>query len=133
MLKAQLRELVAVGREVQREQGAKPLPAANVAGLGTLLYSHHLLPVELGGTLLLVAPACASGSDAAADLDGAANASADTDASSGSLSEGAAPPTEADPSEDADAALLEFAQCMRERRAGYVGHSCAALSHSVMT
>ena len=29
--------------------------AANVAGLGRSLYSEHLLPVELGGTLLLVA------------------------------------------------------------------------------
>jgi NADH:ubiquinone oxidoreductase subunit 6 (subunit J) len=55
VLKMRLRELADVGHEIQHEQGAKALKAANVANLGTLLYSNHLLPVELGGTLLLVA------------------------------------------------------------------------------
>jgi NADH:ubiquinone oxidoreductase subunit 6 (subunit J) len=55
MLRTRLRELAAVGHDVQHERGAKAVPAANVAALGSLLYSNHLLPVELGGTLLLVA------------------------------------------------------------------------------
>src|SRR5262249_56134167 len=55
MLRTRLKELADEGQAIQRNQGPKPLPAANVAGIGTLLYSHHLLPVELGGTLLLVA------------------------------------------------------------------------------
>jgi len=35
--------------------GVGELPARNVANLGVLLYAHHLLAVELAGTLLLVA------------------------------------------------------------------------------
>jgi NADH:ubiquinone oxidoreductase subunit 6 (subunit J) len=35
--------------------GAADLPARNVANVGYLLYSEHLLAVELAGTLLLVA------------------------------------------------------------------------------
>ncbi len=35
--------------------GVRDLPARNVAGIGYLLYSEHLLAVELAGTLLLVA------------------------------------------------------------------------------
>jgi NADH-quinone oxidoreductase subunit J len=35
--------------------GSRFLPADNVAGLGGLLFTDYLLPVELGGTLLLVA------------------------------------------------------------------------------
>jgi NADH-quinone oxidoreductase subunit J len=36
-------------------RSAQPLPAENVAALGRTLFSDHLLAVELGGTLLLVA------------------------------------------------------------------------------
>src|SRR5260221_8976735 len=46
LLKARFKELAAVGHEIQHEQGPKPVPAANVAGLGNLLYSEHLLAVE---------------------------------------------------------------------------------------
>ena len=35
--------------------GVGQLPARNVANLGFVLYSEHLLAVELAGTLLLVA------------------------------------------------------------------------------
>jgi hypothetical protein len=35
--------------------GSGELPARNVANIGYLLYAHHLLAVELAGTLLLVA------------------------------------------------------------------------------
>ncbi|HEY2786923.1 MAG TPA: NADH-quinone oxidoreductase subunit J [Fimbriiglobus sp.] len=45
----QLREAVLLLR------GSSELPARNVANLGYLLYSEHLLAVELAGTLLLVA------------------------------------------------------------------------------
>ena len=34
---------------------ARPLPAANVAGLGKLLFVEYLIPVEMAGVLLLVA------------------------------------------------------------------------------
>ncbi len=54
-LSRDLSEMLAVGRKIQGENAAKPLPAANVAGLGKLLFTDHLLAVELGGTLLLVA------------------------------------------------------------------------------
>ena len=32
-----------------------PLPAANVAGIGKLLFVEYLIPVEMAGVLLLVA------------------------------------------------------------------------------
>jgi hypothetical protein len=41
--------------EVLLLQGSGELPARNVANLGYVLYAHHLLAVELAGTLLLVA------------------------------------------------------------------------------
>jgi NADH:ubiquinone oxidoreductase subunit 6 (subunit J) len=41
--------------EVVLLHGAGQLPARNVANLGYLLYSEHLLGIELAGTLLLVA------------------------------------------------------------------------------
>ena len=50
-----LKEVSRVGHQIQDEYRPKPVPAANVAGLGHLLYSEHLLAVEIGGTLLLVA------------------------------------------------------------------------------
>lgn len=37
------------------EQGRRVLPAQNVAGLGRTLFADYLLPIELAGTLLLVA------------------------------------------------------------------------------
>jgi len=55
LLKEQLNELVKIGKQMQVERAPTPLPAANVAGIGRRLYSNHLLAVELGGTLLLVA------------------------------------------------------------------------------
>jgi NADH-quinone oxidoreductase subunit J len=54
-VKLSLRELADVAHRIQQDDQPKPLPAANVAALGYSLYSEHLLPVELGGTLLLVA------------------------------------------------------------------------------
>lgn len=50
--KAEVRKLRG---EVVLLQGTGLLPARNVANLGYLLYSEHLLAVELAGTLLLVA------------------------------------------------------------------------------
>jgi len=41
--------------EVVLLRGEGELPARNVANIGYLLYAHHLLAVELAGTLLLVA------------------------------------------------------------------------------
>jgi NADH:ubiquinone oxidoreductase subunit 6 (subunit J) len=41
--------------EVLLLAGSGELPARNVANLGYVLYAHHLLAVELAGTLLLVA------------------------------------------------------------------------------
>jgi NADH-quinone oxidoreductase subunit J len=41
--------------EVVLLAGAGQLPARNVGNLGYLLYTDHLLAVELAGTLLLVA------------------------------------------------------------------------------
>jgi NADH:ubiquinone oxidoreductase subunit 6 (subunit J) len=41
--------------EVLLLAGAGELPARNVANVGFVLYAHHLLAVELAGTLLLVA------------------------------------------------------------------------------
>jgi NADH:ubiquinone oxidoreductase subunit 6 (subunit J) len=41
--------------EVVLLHGVGQLPARNVANLGYLLYSEHLLGIELAGTLLLVA------------------------------------------------------------------------------
>ena len=41
--------------EVSLLAGSGDLPARNVANVGYLLYSNHLLAVELAGTLLLVA------------------------------------------------------------------------------
>ncbi|MCX7700139.1 MAG: NADH-quinone oxidoreductase subunit J [Gemmataceae bacterium] len=55
LLRARLRELAEVGRRIESAAQPKPLPAANVAGIGTLLYSRYLLAVEVGGTLLLIA------------------------------------------------------------------------------
>jgi NADH-quinone oxidoreductase subunit J len=54
---------VAAGQQAVRElrdevlllQGEGELPSRNVANLGYLLYSQHLLAIELAGTLLLVA------------------------------------------------------------------------------
>jgi NADH:ubiquinone oxidoreductase subunit 6 (subunit J) len=54
-VKTSLRQLADVGRHVQEESRPQALPAANVEGLGRLMYTNHLLPVEIGGTLLLVA------------------------------------------------------------------------------
>jgi NADH:ubiquinone oxidoreductase subunit 6 (subunit J) len=51
-VKAQLRTL---RDETLLLAGSGELPARNVANLGFLLYSEHLLAVELAGTLLLVA------------------------------------------------------------------------------
>jgi hypothetical protein len=50
--KAEVRKL---RDEVVLLHGAGQLPARNVANLGYLLYSEHLLAIELAGTLLLVA------------------------------------------------------------------------------
>ncbi len=50
--KAAVRKLRA---EVLLLAGAGELPARNTAGLGHMLYSEHLLSIELAGTLLLVA------------------------------------------------------------------------------
>jgi hypothetical protein len=50
--KAEVRKL---RDEVVLLRGAGQLPARNVANLGYLLYSEHLLAIELAGTLLLVA------------------------------------------------------------------------------
>jgi NADH:ubiquinone oxidoreductase subunit 6 (subunit J) len=44
-----------VAGEALKLAGRGSLPARNVAGIGYLLYSEHLLAVELAGTLLLVA------------------------------------------------------------------------------
>jgi NADH:ubiquinone oxidoreductase subunit 6 (subunit J) len=55
LLRVRLRELVEVGRRIGSEIQPKALPAANVASLGTLMYSRYLLAVEVGGTLLLIA------------------------------------------------------------------------------
>ncbi len=54
-IRLDLQELAKVCHEIQTDEEPKPLPAANVAGLGYLLYSKHLLAVEIAGTLLLVA------------------------------------------------------------------------------
>ncbi|MBP3954275.1 NADH-quinone oxidoreductase subunit J [Gemmata sp. G18] len=50
--KAAVREL---RDEVVLLRGSGDLPASNVRGLGFVLYSEHLLAIELAGTLLLVA------------------------------------------------------------------------------
>lgn len=50
--KAEVRKL---RDEVVLLQGVGQLPARNVANLGYVLYSEHLLAIELAGTLLLVA------------------------------------------------------------------------------
>jgi NADH:ubiquinone oxidoreductase subunit 6 (subunit J) len=55
LLRARLRELAEIGQRIEASSRPKNLPAANVAGIGTLLYSRYLLGVEIGGTLLLVA------------------------------------------------------------------------------
>jgi NADH:ubiquinone oxidoreductase subunit 6 (subunit J) len=54
-VKPALSKVLDAGRELQNESPAAALPAANVAGIGKLLFTDHLLAVELGGTLLLVA------------------------------------------------------------------------------
>ena len=43
------------GQVIQLEAGPRKMPAANVAAQGRVLFSDHLLAVELAGTLLLVA------------------------------------------------------------------------------
>ena len=48
-------DLRAIRDEIVLLNGAAELPARNVANLGYLLYTDHLLAVELAGTLLLVA------------------------------------------------------------------------------
>ena len=48
-------QLHALRGEVGLLRGAGELPARNVSNLGLLLYTDHLLAVELAGTLLLVA------------------------------------------------------------------------------
>jgi len=50
--KAEIRKL---HEQVVLLYGSAELPARNVANLGYLLYTHHLLAIELAGTLLLVA------------------------------------------------------------------------------
>jgi hypothetical protein len=55
LVQADLKELKGICHKVLDDQAPKALPAANVAGLGYLLYSKHLLAVEIAGTLLLVA------------------------------------------------------------------------------
>ncbi|HJZ90254.1 MAG TPA: NADH-quinone oxidoreductase subunit J [Gemmataceae bacterium] len=42
-------------RPVERPDGPRQLPAANVSAIGRTLFADHLLAVELAGTLLLVA------------------------------------------------------------------------------
>jgi NADH:ubiquinone oxidoreductase subunit 6 (subunit J) len=54
-LQQSLHRLVEAGRGIQRQNRGAALPADNVAALGRLLFSDHILAVELGGTLLLVA------------------------------------------------------------------------------
>jgi NADH:ubiquinone oxidoreductase subunit 6 (subunit J) len=57
-MRHELEQLEKLGRQVRKDwddKGQARLPAANVAGLGQLLFTSYLLPVELGGTLLLVA------------------------------------------------------------------------------
>ena len=54
-LEPALKKVLAAGREMQSDSPAALLPAANVAGIGKLLFTDHLFAVELGGTLLLVA------------------------------------------------------------------------------
>jgi len=49
------KDLVTLRDELRLLYGSSELPARNVANLGVLLYSEHLLAVELTGTLLLVA------------------------------------------------------------------------------
>jgi hypothetical protein len=48
-------ELHKLRDEVLLLAGSGDLPARNVSNLGYLLYTDHLLAVELAGTLLLVA------------------------------------------------------------------------------
>jgi NADH:ubiquinone oxidoreductase subunit 6 (subunit J) len=58
-MRDELHELETLGKQVREQWGKdgqdRRLPAANVAGLGQVLFTQYLLPVELGGTLLLVA------------------------------------------------------------------------------
>lgn len=54
-LEPAFKRVLAAGRELQPDGAAAALPAANVAGIGKLLFTDQLLAVELGGTLLLVA------------------------------------------------------------------------------
>lgn len=54
-VKPALGKVLAAGQELQIESPTAALPAANVAGIGKQLFTDHLLAVELGGTLLLVA------------------------------------------------------------------------------
>lgn len=48
-------DIIAVRDSVRLLNGARELPARNVSNLGFVLYTDHLLAVELAGTLLLVA------------------------------------------------------------------------------
>lgn len=57
-MKEALEDLAALGtfvRASRTAEGQARLPAANTASLGVTLFTEYLLPVELGGTLLLVA------------------------------------------------------------------------------
>ncbi len=52
----QVQQLTADGKLIaEPAAGPKKMPAANVAALGRVLFTDHLLAVELAGTLLLVA------------------------------------------------------------------------------
>jgi NADH-quinone oxidoreductase subunit J len=42
-------------KDFRRDHGVPQLPAENTAYLGRSLFTDYLLPVEIGGTLLLVA------------------------------------------------------------------------------
>lgn len=54
-LRTALDKVVSAGRAILSEEKPKALPAANVAALGRSLFTDHLIAVELGGTLLLIA------------------------------------------------------------------------------
>jgi NADH:ubiquinone oxidoreductase subunit 6 (subunit J) len=54
-LRSRLEVVIVAGEALLDEERPKALPAANVAALGRSLFTDHLLAVELGGTLLLIA------------------------------------------------------------------------------
>lgn len=54
-LRTRLEAVIAAGEAIQDEERPRAMPAANVSALGRSLFTSHLLAVELGGTLLLIA------------------------------------------------------------------------------